>query len=1009
MRKSKLFIAIFAVIAVACITTAVCLSSDKTNASAESCEVLPDEPIAISYPLNATFVIPNAKIVYGEEQIDAQNAYLQYPNGTLHSGKSHVCDQTGLYTVVYMANHNNVILRAEKTFNVYQTSYTTDTDKSSVEYVDSLVTLPDAQGGIKVVLAEGDTFWYNNLLDLSASTKYTPVIKFAPYSQSILADNVFLEATYYIVRLTDFYDADNYVEISIGFDVANPTVGRLHPYAQASANGQPFAGMEPNSDGRVQGQRRIVNIDGQQYRVYYGLDDFGTYFEATPDKQVDGIPVNNADYYGWEIYYEASTKRVYIRNKINQMFITDFDEQKIYDTTLFGGFTTGEVMLSLYCKTYKTATATIEIESINGVSGNTLDDWNVVDITPPTITLSNQMDNFVIATGQPFTLFDAIARDINGNGRVERYVYYEYGTENEVLVPQQGNEFTPKQSGKYSVVYVARDTFGNESKKIVTCYANDMDGGLVQFDVTLSDTVDAGEYVDVSNYTVHSVNGGEFARVFYSFEDDFANEKPLDGAFFPSNVGQYRIIYEYGDAVSCSRLVKTVNSVASSNVSIANLVLPRYLIKSAEYTFEQVSARVYTAKYPIEVPLQVFASEDGNDYGTTPIDYESYFVNADTSVRFKYVYNGVTVAESDAIQVVDVGFDGNLRMADYFVGDFESTATGNDIKFTSFATTGSADLRFINAISLAQFNLDLSNARGFATLKVTLTDYRNSGYSVSVNIPADGIGNGYSVYYNGADNSIVYGKDKLYFDNGFAGDKVYLSLQAVGLNGKGEFCVERICNQYVSSDDYESVKPLLVGNEDLFGSHDFGEVITIKPIEITDVLTPFAKNNLKFSVTAPNGVTVTSDEGVLLNNCPYYQSYKVTLSQYGTYRVSYNYRDQFGNTQNNVITVYVTDRVAPQITINNGYDETTLVQITDSGDYVYTVQGFEVTDNLSARESISTQIVVFDPMGEIKPLGDATAITLDCEGTWTVVYYATDESGNYAVRYYLVQLIKEVK
>ncbi len=469
-------------------------------------ELITSEEIAESYAYGEEFVAPNGKVTYNGQELDATAVFVKFPDGTMKSGNTHVLSIVGKYTVIYSAVYEGKTVTAQKEFNVNEKTYDV-APSSSVKYVHDLKTTEtENDGGLKVVLAEGDTFQYNDIIDVSNSNTDVPLIKLYPYSYSILAENVAIESYYTVIRLTDYYDPENYVEVSMGFYLANAATGRYHPYAVAGASLQVKSGVEPYSGTST--QRKITYIDNERYRVYYGTNDYGTMMDTTPDVEVNGVKINNFDNYGMSVYYEAKTKRIYVKEK-RMHLVTDLDDASIYDRNLFEGFTTGEVILSVYANDYAKETATYEIAEINGTQGAKLNRFEIADVTKPEISLSNEADNFYIAKGEEFALFSASAKDKNLVGDVKAYVYYEYGSSYQTSVLVKDGKFIPNKTGEYTVVYVAKDAFGNVAEKTVTCICIAVDGNrLASFETAPLTSARAGEKVYLNEYTLSGVNEG---------------------------------------------------------------------------------------------------------------------------------------------------------------------------------------------------------------------------------------------------------------------------------------------------------------------------------------------------------------------------------------------------------------------------------------------------------------------------------------------------------------------
>ena len=1000
------------------------LSAQPSDVLAQG--IITSQEILPFYAYGQEFTVPDGKIVYGDAQIDAQSIYVKFPDGTMKKGDAHVLSAVGEYTVVYVATYQGKTVTAEQTFAVNEQAYVVSSDASSIEYVyDLKTTETENDSGLKVTLVDGDAFQYNQLLDVSHSTQQTPLIKIYPYSYSILADNVFVESYYTIVRLTDYYDPNNYVEISMGFYLANAALGRYHPYVVAGASNQTKSGVDAYSGTST--ARRIVYIDDVRHRVYYGTNDYGTMMDPTPDTPVNGVSINNFDNYGMSVYYEAATNRIYVKSKTMHL-ITDLDDAAIYDNNLFAGFTTGEVVLSVYGNEYQTDTATYEIAEIDGVKGAELKNFELLDRIAPVISLSSDANDFYVAKGEEFTLFTATAKDKHLIGDVQTYVYYEYGSSYQTSVFVKDGKFTPNRTGEYTIVYVAKDAFGNVAERKVTCNCVSLaENRLVHFATQPVSSVRAGETTVLNEYVLSGVNDGLYLRIYAVFAGDEENRIAIDAqtrAFFPRNVGTYTIVFEYGDIVQNYTYSYPVDVSASENVYMETPLLPSYLIKDAAYSLEKVYAETYAASGPVAVTPQIFVKEDGKGYSATPIQANNYVVKATNNVRFCYVYNGETLFESDPIAVVDVGFAGTLHLEKYFVGDVQTVATADYVRATAATKAGDATMDFINAISFSQFACNFAvpkEAASLAAVELILTDYYDCDNTLTIRYEATGSGTAFSVnggaplvggaafagtthqiWYDEAAKTFVDASGNTYeVENPFRSDKMYLSFRLCGLSGDAALDVYKIGSQFINADGYDWVNATVYVRDAISGIIDCGQTLTFQPAEITDVLTPYVEGAYAFYVLGPGDQYVTSDANVLLDGTQALDvAHTITFDGYGMYRVVYEYRDQFGNPSENVIVLYVNDRIAPTIVLEKGYGNGTIVN-GKIGETIKVV-GYTVDDNFGA-DSVSVAIRALSPDNEMIVLQDMS-FTANVKGEWKVLYYAADAEGNYSVAYYTIKV-----
>ena len=152
----------------------------------------------------------------------------------------------------------------------------------------------------------------------------------------------------------------------------------------------------------------------------------------------------------------------------------------------------------------------------------------------------------------------------------------------------------------------------------------------------------------------------------------------------------------------------------------------------------------------------------------------------------------------------------------------------------------------------------------------------------------------------------------------------------------------------------------------------------------------------------PNGSFATSLDGVKLDGtCLGDREYQVCLSEYGAYRIEYVYKDQSGNEIPAGYTIYVSDRTSPTISIDKGYNETTLLNKPKGSSY--TIVGYTVNDNFGTN-GLSSWVTVISPMNKMTVIEVGAEIKLNEVGRWKICYYCQDAEFNYTVRYYYIEV-----
>ena len=117
----------------------------------------------------------------------------------------------------------NVALQAVKEFSVFETIYEVSSLNSQMTYTN--------ENSLKVILADGDTFYYNQPVDLTSDYDKT-IIDWAITKMVHDTNKSEIDASIIDVRLTDCYDESNYITIR------THRTGLTSTYIRAFANGQ---------------------------------------------------------------------------------------------------------------------------------------------------------------------------------------------------------------------------------------------------------------------------------------------------------------------------------------------------------------------------------------------------------------------------------------------------------------------------------------------------------------------------------------------------------------------------------------------------------------------------------------------------------------------------------------------------------------------------------------------------------------------------------------------------
>jgi hypothetical protein len=644
----------------------------------------------------------------------------------------------------------------------------------------------------------------------------------------------------------------------------------------------------------------------------------------------------------------------------------------------------------------------------------------------PIITLDSLfVDGFQykVAINESVNIPQAIAVDDNLVGGVKTTVYYNYGMSTQQIIGTENGVFTPTKVGEHAIVYSAVDAYGEKAEKIVYVNCGNAQDNVAAKLSAEDITRNAGESVAISQCTISGLyNDTSNVRVFAVFEDETEREEIFNYRYFPRNVGEYKIIYEYETPFKTYSTTSRLTTVSAGNIEINKAPLPKYFIKGARYTLDDWVGYTFDEKHPTETIAKAYVKEDDGIY--TEINHRDFQVNASTSVSFKFEI-GSKAIETETFKVVDVGFGGALNVKEYFQGD-GFVKDENETLFTVKDGVGNYTLDFINVLSLSAFGFEFTVPtndteagtvyNSLQAIDVTLTDYYDREKKLTVRYEnVDGllaitfddakkVNTGRA--FAGVKNNFFYSAG-LFADasgstwdwgDSFTSNKILLSVTLVGVDGDAGFSVQRIGSQGFNTSSDRIEADIYYANPQ-GGIHQLGEVVELSVAQITDVLSPYLEKNHKFMVTAPDGSYVKSLDGVLLDGtCDVARSYEIKLESLGAYLVKYIYEDQNGNSRTAPYAMNVLERVKPTITlIDRSAGE--LVE-TDIDTWV-SISDYSVSDN-SADELIA-YVVVWDPDYLRTTVEDGKFAALK-EGDYLVCYYCYDAEGNYSTVSYTVRV-----
>lgn len=940
--------------------------NNVSNSMAEdiAIEIEGDAELKDIYMFGEVLNIPSSKLIYDGHEYNAV-PILHLPNGQVISKQKVDLLQAGFHTLRYVALlPSGREISKSFDFIVKSQLYSVGSERSSLSYGNPQVYATD-QEGILLSLANGDTFTFNKVIDLSGKTINDNILRLFVIPHNIgIAD-----ASNIHVRFTDIYDPLNYVTVTTkdGGQLGDWGIGGV--YMVANSREQYPTGLE--------GDRIHINNS-------YGM---GARFPMA------GIPkstnVEIGDQY-LEISWDYDERKVYgskFRLAESNLLIADLDDTS-YMTAPWRGFTTGEVIMTVYASGYQASTMNMVITNINGenIEENGFFDTQPPDISVDTNPYGSDIEPFEAVVGKPFKVFEASANDkYDKEIDVKSTVYYNYGNAEETVCSISNGCFTPSSPGLYTIVYTATNWFTQSTKEIEVNAVNKP----TELSIFLNGETQngySGQKINlVSRLDVLNNTGMVNLRIIATLRSNPKIKYEinlLDYSFTPYYAGIYDIKYYYSDYLKEKTYSRTL-TVAPGNKPVFDVlpILPRYLIKGNKYVLPDAVAYDMSGGSPSLIEYSISVLEDQSAQPKA-ITNGIYIVNATESAEIIYTAsNGInTVTYSETLPVIDTGFGGVLDMKEYFQvvnGSFEKECFDNYVLLST-----SQDLSrfiFINPVQVFNFNFHFNpdvSKNNYNTITIYLTDSIDpniclkmtyikkttdiSGFKLNdddyiYDVKSDFFGQSkgfFSLSYNNEklklNPSVALSMDVKYDLNGniftgFPSNKVFLEIELSGVSGDSAFKVIKINNQTFSRTIENSVDktddgipPEIIVKASL-GDCKIGDTVTINPAYAFDVLNSYV--TLKLYVTAPDGSFVSNKDGLLMDgSVDPSASHSFVVTSKGQYLVSYEVTDGNGNTDDFSYFINSIDTQPPVITLKD-------IKTTGNVDTVVKIASATASDN----------------------------------------------------------------
>ncbi len=1031
--KKRLVITLLSLISVACVSASVVTVAVNAQELRQATSVTWQQiELSSDLKIGDTLELPARSVTVDDKSYDA-TVKLIYPDGTAvvrtDTYPQAKLSLAGEYTLSFEARDDNRTRhKDEQTFVVSDKLWKTNNSKSTASYgVGNLA--EDSAKGLAVSLQRGDTLTFGKIIDLSEITAETVLLSgyIAPKEQGS-ADFDRITFTF-----TDVYNPEITLSISGIRSKGSEEHAKGISYWTAWGNGQTPSGFEGS---------KFHHNDGYGAVYQHSWSAMKSYWSSDTDNGSRPCVSNTNPF---TVRFDPAENKAYVAG----VYITDLDDPSLHDgEAIWKGFESNKVMLTVSVDGVTGESANFCLTSVLGYtfSAGTLNSFK--DADAPVITLNNddglldENGNYVpyAVKGGSYPVAAATAFDeYAGAVSVQTEVYYNYLSESgRVSVDIENGRFYVEYPGTYTVVYTAKDYFGNTAKKLSTVTSvKELENPLsISIDGEAPSNGSCGERITLPGYSV-SGGSGETKVVITAA---LGSETMVceNGVFLPETAGEWTITYTVSD-VTALTATQSFNVTVTANanpVFVNDPVLPKYLIAKASY----VVPEVYATDYSSGVKKNVLATltVDGKTYNagesftiaSSTVTDETY----STSLKFtagntSKVYEVATVNPYNLL-------GGKFEIGKLFVGsNFSYSRSDDGLKITA-SKAGDVNWEFANPVAANKARLlinGVADKDDFQSLQVTFTDAENSDIAVTVRIvnykgenawlafgDADRmISQGFSLEDNSFE--IGYNGTKFFVGNvrvtvkstddgakfeGFPSGKVYISSKTLDAEKGASYIVKEMDNQPISNLSSDKTAPRIVINGEYGGVYDLGDKYVVTSAIVSDVIDPSA--TLTLTVTTPSGEIVSDVNGKELNQVAANEDYEILLSQVGQYKVVYNAKDSNNNKTSVTYGINLIDMVAPTVTFGKSGKT---AKVGES----FAFPSVTVSDDLTSAEDIAVYLTVRNPEGVLVELGTKTTeevngkqylirynYTFRYAGDYTFMVLAMDEAGNQTLATYVV-------
>ena len=971
---------------------------------------LDDSAISETAKVYSSLAITSCKGKWGSAAY-AVEAEITTPSGKTETTKSnYVVTEEGVYNVKLTANVGGEMLTRTKSVSVggysaqalFSASNATIVAEN-ISVADKLRTGTANTSGMQVSINQSSTLNYKPVVDLNEVRGN--LIEFVP---NYLAKSRDLRAVKLV--LTDAYDSANKLEVLFQL---NTGVGGVPDSKLGQGESQAFISVTFNgvttAKGNYPGLYDVVVCFNQNFLPYFPFHDG---FRPQSNDTV-------------QVRFDNATNKFYTRLSDGDYMLMDVSDPTD-EYVDFKGFTTGEVYLSVQGVT---GSGDIVLTKLGNTVLSNVDKDDYKNANNVFLTGGFDINNMLVGfVGHPYyipTGMSGVTAKLFCKGEGE--------TKFVDVSDKLAYGFVPDKAGEYYVRYQVTNNYGyktNVDTAHFQVYATPKDAGL-EIKTTFDGQLSAKLFDLFAVPEIPVVGGSGKLSVDYFVV--------VDGAETAVRPGQRIPVQNKGQTVA-------VKVVATDQMSYSEEFVFPVAIDNNVTRFELVGCYdEITVMYGDEITVPAYTaidySQDNVSENNLTLDIlqgKSKQLNVGDKIT---VYGEMTIVylldgkQKLALDVhcvpetIDTVEGGNTIDKQFGNVAGLGSATAYD-EGTFFAFDGSADsvvlpMPYTLSTSNLKFSLGVLDSSAINGVVITLADKRQ-GYELSIKLTdlaakpvlwlngnettwqvttvkqtatsGKYAGKSYYMYtfiFDGGLKAVQNAYEMTVgnvdaWSNGVAfdgfdmcGAKVTFTID----NAKGGevFLLNNVSNQTFTKSAFEfgdRVVPTLAFEGAISsGIVDIGTSVFVPKAYVYDVLS--YSSTIKMSVITPSGAYIY--QNVAPRACT------VDFTEYGRYRVSYTIADNGGKGQSRTYTYIFDclDKEPPQIMLDGDYDKEY-----KAGKKI-TVIGAQATDNTS---DVTLTVLLYNQSTMVytpTKIGDNLKLAA---GKYTIVYYATDENGNFATQ-----------